>query len=208
MRYLLAILFVGLSSVSSLAATDCTKEANEALDKQRATGKYRMKSSMISERGLVQMTVDYELPGRMHQKMKVLPSPVVSETLLVDGKAWVKRDGDWNALAPIDAEELANNLKKNVEQKSNQFLAYFCEGKTKLDGADVLVYRVKEAKKKVIPGATPKSPPTRFLYVDAKTGLPERTTVAAPNRLDQPFFKAIYSYPSEIAIKPPVPESQ
>ena len=55
-----------------------------------------------------------------------------------------------------------------------------------------------------IPGQPVKDPPVRILFVDPETGLPARTIVALPDRLEKPFFRADYSYPKDLAIEAPV----
>ena len=80
MRGMLTALAV-LIAVSSAAEAACKDEVASALERQRKSSAFRMQSVMLSQDGLVNMTVDYVLPDRMHQTLSSMKDPVPVETI-------------------------------------------------------------------------------------------------------------------------------
>ena len=64
-----------LIAASGAAEAACKDEVAAALDRQRKSSGFRMQTVMLSQDGLVNMTVDYVLPDRMHQTVSTLERP-------------------------------------------------------------------------------------------------------------------------------------
>ena len=90
-----------------------------------------------------------------------------------------------------EASEKARTL--TAEESASQL------SKAAKTAEDVLNKAAEEAKNK------PKEPdaPVRMFYTDPKTGLPVRSVFGRASRLDRPVFKAVYTYPTDIAIEEP-----
>lgn len=182
---------------------DCKDEVAAAFAKQRNSGAFRMDVSMINERGPISMSVEYQLPGRMHQVVKELVNPQPSETLLVDGNAWTNSGQGWTSLKNEEAEALAQQVKETVVDPPKELTGYTCLGKVALDGKEYFAYRGEEPRGAAATGLPDSVVPLRQVYVDPETGLPALTTAAIKERADKPFFKARYTYPTDIKIDPP-----
>ena len=217
-RGLLSALLI--AGVSAPALADCRAEVMEALEKQRTSGAFRMETQMLGEQGPMKMVVDYKLPDRVHQTVTVVINPVPVETILVGDKAWINDGKGWSELGGEQAKELADQVKQTVGQSLAPDLGSFaCLGTVVVDGRELISYRseddapkdeaVKEIKHKKTPEELAKEKeqqekaPVRMFFIDPATGLPARTTYALKNKLDKPFFKAVYSYPKDIKIEPP-----
>lgn len=185
-------------AIKPAIAADCGAEVAQAFAKQRASSAFRLKTMMLDQRGVVHMTVDYQLPDRMHQTVKVVTDPTATETILVGERAWVSGgNGQWQALPADDAEEIAQYMREAVVEAPKSPPDYKCLGAQQIDGRALTGYEAIPAKNE------PQGGPVRNVYVDPVTGLPVRTTVAAQSRRDQPFFKQDYSYPPDIKVEPP-----
>ncbi len=68
-RLLTAVALIIVAGPAAHAA--CKDEVASALERQRKTSGFRMQTKMLSEQGLVDMTVDYMLPDRMRQVVKL-----------------------------------------------------------------------------------------------------------------------------------------
>jgi hypothetical protein len=197
----LALLVVSVSG----AFAACREDVLAAYEKQRSAGQLRMQTSMVSEQGPISMTVDYILPDRMHQRVTNKLTQQTRETILVGPRAWVSDDGKtWKELSVEQAAEVAEGVRESIGAPPTEFVTFDCLGRTKLDGKEYIGYSVDEAKGRQIPGQPVKDPPVRILFVDPETGLPARTIVAVPDRIEKPFFRADYSYPQDLRIEPPV----
>ena len=202
-RLLTALALLLLSAPGAFAA--CREDVLAAYEKQRAAGQIRMQTSMVSEQGPVSMTVDYILPDRMHQRVTSKLTQQTRETVLVGPRAWVSEDGTtWKELSVEQAAEVAEGVRESIGAPPTEFVTFDCLGRTMIDGKPYLGYSVDEAKGKQIPGQPVKDPPVRILFVDPDTGLPARTIVALPDRLEKPFFRADYTYPKDLEIQAPV----
>lgn len=197
---------VGLCLLSATGAfAGCREDVLAAYEKQRAAGQIRMDTHMLSEQGPISMTVDYVLPDRMHQRVTTKLTNQTRQTVLVGPRAWVSEDGKtWKELSVEQAAEVAEGVRESIGAPPTEFVTFDCLGRTMIDGKPYLGYSIDEAKGKQIPGQPVKDPPVRILFVDPETGLPARTIVALPDRLEKPFFRADYSYPKDLAIEAPV----
>ena len=82
-RLLMATALLMVANVAAHAASSCKDEVSSALERQRKSSGFRMQTKMISEEGIVDMTVDYVLPDRMRQVIKSAKDPEPIETVLV-----------------------------------------------------------------------------------------------------------------------------
>ncbi|MGD9783820.1 MAG: hypothetical protein AB7E80_15295 [Hyphomicrobiaceae bacterium] len=193
-----AALALALAPQAAAAADDCDAQVADAFAKQRASSAFRMKTTMIDHRGVVHMTVDYQLPDRMHQTVKAVTEPAATETILVGTRAWVSTGaGQWQALPVEDAEDIAKQVREAVVEAPKAPPKYRCLGATQVEGRALTGFEAIPEKN------APSGGPVTNLYVDPTTGLPARTTVAAQSRRDRPFFKQDFSYPQDIKVEPP-----
>lgn len=199
MRRLLAMMLIALLVPPAVAhAADCNAEVDAAFAKQRKSGSFKMATNLINERGLVQMTVEYVLPNKLHQVSKTLADPTTSEIILIANQAWSNNGEGWKVLPDDFAQELHNQMQQTVVDPPKDPLHYTCGVDAELDGRPMKLYEGREREKK---GS--EKLPVRRLYVDSETGLPVRNEVAPVGKPERPFFTAKYTYPEEIKIEPP-----
>lgn len=193
----------------------CKEEVASALERQRHTSGFRMKTKMLSEQGLVDMTVDYVLPNRMRQVITSTAEPKPVETIIIGRDGWTRMEGEpWRPLHPQVADAMAAQMQETLGEDQQGTLGEFeCLGKQAVADQNLLAYQgenVEPGPKNLSPGVAekPKLPdrPVRVIYVDPITGLPMRSIYARANKLDKPIFEATYSYPADIKVEtPPVP---
>ncbi|MDX2289311.1 MAG: hypothetical protein NW217_10890 [Hyphomicrobiaceae bacterium] len=202
----LAAGLTALATVSmSAGAADCNAEVAAAFQKQRAAKSFRMATNMVDERGVVLMTVDYELPFKMRQTVQVLNEKNPKEVILVGDQAWSKAGGDWEAVREELTQELVQHLKSTVVEPGPDPLDYRCQGEADIQGRKLKVFEGRQPERK---GENVSGIPVRRVFVDPETGLPVRSEVAPVGKPDVPFFRAAYSYPKDLAISPPAPKAQ
>ena len=196
-------------AVSTAAYADCKGEVSSALERQRKTSGFRMQTTMISEDGKVDMTVDYALPDRMRQIVKSTKDPNPVETVVVGQNAWSHQQGQpWAPLNPKLTSELVDQMHDTLGDHPPPIGDFSCLGKKSLDGKEMLAYEGEnEDPNAKDPSAKnkPKLPdrPVRVIYVDPTTGLPMRSIFAHANNLDKPIFELNFSYPIDLAIEAP-----
>jgi len=190
----------------------CKDEVASALERQRHTSGFRMTTKMLSEQGLVNMTVDYVLPNRMRQVITSTAEPKPVETVVIGRDAWTRLEGEqWRPLHPQVADALAAQMQETLGDQQEGALGDFeCLGKQPVADQQLLAYQGENTEpgpKNLSPGAAdkPKLPnrPVRVIYVDPITGLPMRSIFARADKLDKPIFEAIYSYPADIKVDAP-----
>jgi len=214
MRRMLTALALLIAASAAAHADSCKDEVASALERQRKTSGFRMQTTMISEQGPVDMTVDYVLPDRMRQVVKSAIDPVPVETVLVGNLAWSHREGEpWAPLNPKLTNDLVTQLEENLGEEPGQLGDFECLGKKPVDGKDMLAYQGENEPgdpKKVSKEEPPRPPnrAVRIIYVDSITGLPMRSIYARANKLEKPIFEATYSYPVDLKIEPPKAASQ
>ena len=204
-----------LGGASAASAAGCREEVLAALDKQRKAPAFRMETNMVSEQGPVAMTVEYMPPDKMRQRVTLAIDPKPVETILVAGKAWSREGDAWKELSPDVTAEMVAQLDETLGDDAGTIGTVGCLGSTAIDGQDLTAYRVEndaqvgpqdrspDAKQKAAAALADEGRPLRMFYIDPKTGLPVRSVFARANKLDKPIFKAIYSYPTDIAIVAP-----
>ncbi|MFA6141474.1 MAG: hypothetical protein WC684_12180 [Hyphomicrobium sp.] len=210
MRRLLTALALMIAAGPAAHAA-CKDEVASALDRQRKSSGFRMKTKMLSEQGLVDMTVDYMLPNRMRQVVISTTEPKPVETIVVGRDAWSRVEGeDWRPLHPQIADALAAQMQETLGDDPGTLGDFECLGKQAVADKNLLAYQgenVEPGPQNLSPGAVakPKLPdrPVRVIYVDPTTGLPMRSIFARADKLDKPIFEAIYSYPADIKIDIP-----
>lgn len=202
-----------LIAAGSAAHAACKDEVATALERQRHTSGFRMKTKMLSEQGLVDMTVDYVLPNRMRQVITSTTEPKPIETIVIGRDGWSRMEGEsWRPLHPQVADALAAQMQETLgeNQEGAELGDFECLGKQPIADQQLLAYQGENAQpgpKDLSPGAAekPKLPdrPVRVIYVDPTTGLPMRSIYARANQLDKPIFEATYSYPADIKVETP-----
>jgi hypothetical protein len=179
----------------------CSEEVAAALQKLRKSSWFRMTSNMITENGPSTMEVDYILPDRMHQKVTNTVTKASSEIILIGQEAWSRKgDGAWTLLPANVAGQLLTQLDETVLQEQTDIGAYACKGRVKLDGRDVMSYRLESTPGQ---GDTFKNQTYRMFYVDVMTGLPVSNALLVPGRDDKPIFKTTYAFPLDLKIEAP-----
>lgn len=210
-RLLTVFALVAVAGSSARAA--CKDEVASALERQRHTSGFRMKTKMLSEQGLVDMTVDYVLPNRMRQVITSTTEPKPVETVIIGRDGWSRvGDEQWRPLHPQVADAMAAQMQETLgeDQEGARLGEFECLGKQPIGDQQLLAYQgenVEEGPKNLSPGAAdaPKAPDrgVRVIFVDPVTGLPVRSIYARANKLDKPIFEAIYSYPADIKVETP-----
>lgn len=191
-----AAIFAIATTATRAAAEDCSQQVADALAKQRAVSAMRQQTRMITERGPVDMTVDYLLPDRMHQRVKALIDPAATETILIGNRAWVSSGQGWQPLPLEQSSELAEEVRKAVVDAPAQQNRYDCAGKETVDGRELLAFRA-------VPEKGQGANTIGTTYVDPITGLPVRTVMARADKPDRPFFRQDVTYNPDVKIEPP-----
>ena len=129
MRRLLTALALMIAAGPAAHAA-CKDEVASALDRQRKTSGFRMQTKMLSEQGLVDMTVDYVLPDRMRQVVISTTDPKPVETIVVGRDAWSRIEGeDWRPLHPQIADALAAQMQETLGDDPGTIGDFECLGK-------------------------------------------------------------------------------
>jgi hypothetical protein len=181
----------------------CADEVAAALKKLRNSSWFRMDTQMITENGPTSMQIDYVLPDRMHQTVTLKLTNKTTELVLVGDQAWSKQDesGGWRPVPQQIAAQLREQMDDTVVKQQTDVGNYACKGRTKIDGRDVLSYKLENEPEKGSTAA--QSQAFRMFYVDALTGLPTGNALLVPGHEDKPVFKATYSFPIDMKIEPP-----
>lgn len=182
-------------------ANPCGDEVAAALQKLRNSSWFRMESRMITENGLTDMTVDYVLPDRMHQKVTVVGQPVTQEVILIGEQSWSNEGEGWRVLPKDITDQLITQMKDNVLTEQKEVGKYACKGRTQLDGKDVMAYKLEDEPPEDSKGT--KNEAFRMFYVDSMTGLPVLNAIVSPGREDKPLFKTSYSFPIDLKVEAP-----
>lgn len=182
-------------------ANPCGEEVAAALRKLRNSSWFRMETRMITENGLTDMTVDYVLPDRMHQKVTVVGQPVTQEVILIGEESWSNEGDGWRILPKDITDQLITQMKDNVLTEQTEVGKYTCKGRVQIDGKDVLSYKLEDEPPEDSKGT--KNEAFRMFYVDAMTGLPVLNAIVSPGREDKPLFKTNYSFPLDLKVEAP-----
>jgi hypothetical protein len=205
-----------LIAAGTAAHAACKDEVATALERQRHTSGFRMTTRMLSEQGVVHMTVEYVLPNRMRQVITTTTEPKPVETIVIGREGWGRAEGEpWRALHPQVADAMAAHMQEALgeDQEEAGVGDFDCLGKQTVGEREFLAYQGENAEaeghgfpgKPKKPAAEPKSPSraVRVIYVDPSTGLPMRSIYALANRLDKPIFESNYTYPADIKVDAP-----
>jgi hypothetical protein len=202
-----------LAVSSSAAAADCKAEIDGAFAKLREGKGFRLETKIVNEQqGSLNMTVDYILPDRMHQRVSLGESPTKMEMIAIDGKAWSNQGQGWAEVPANFAEVITKQLKETVGGPTKSTVAYECLGEQEFEGKKYAAYRSKlsiepEEKTKSEAAATPAAKPgagVQTVYVDKASGLPVRNIVTKSDGSEKRLFDGTFSVPSDLDIKPPV----
>jgi len=182
-------------------ANPCRDEVAAALQKLRNSSWFRMETTMITENGLTNMMVDYVLPDRMRQKVSVVGKSGEQEVILVGNKSWGNEGEGWRLLPDELTSQLVAQMRDNVLSQQTDVGNYSCKGRVKLDGRDVMSYKLEDEPGK--DGTKSQNEAFRMFYVDVTTGLPMRNAIITSGREDKPIFKTSYSFPIDLKVEPP-----
>jgi hypothetical protein len=196
-------------ALGSAAAAGCKAEVDDAFAKLRGSKGFRLETKIVNEQqGSLTMTVDYQLPDRMHQRVMMGDGPARMETIAVGGKVWSNQGQGWTEVPANFAEVITKQLKDSVAEPSKSKLDYECLGDASLEGKSYVAYKallpaVTEEKVKGDKDA-PKLPDNvQTLYVDKSSGLPVRNIVTKGDGSDKRLFDGTFSTPDDLAIKAP-----
>ncbi|MCC7252716.1 hypothetical protein [Hyphomicrobium sp.] len=191
------------------AHADCKGEVDQAFAKLRGSKGFRLETTIVHEQqGTLHMTVDYELPDRMHQRVSLGDSQSKMETIAIGSKVWSNQGQGWNEVPANFAEVISRQLKETVAEPSKSKLDYECLGEATFEGKSYLAYKatlpaVAEEKAKGEAEKVGAAPNVQTLYVDKETGLPARNVVTKGDGSDKRLFDGTFSTPSDITIKAP-----
>lgn len=199
----------GLSlGLAAAAHADCKNEVDQAFSKLRGGTSFRVETTIVHEKqGTLEMTVDYVLPDRMHQRVKLGDNPAMMETIAIGDKVWTNQGQGWTEVPQNFAEAITAQLKQQVSPPTQNKTDYECLGKTEFEGTTYLAYKGRlsvpqdeqvkgEQKKETAPDNV------QTVYVDTKTGLPVRNIVTEGDS-DKRVFDSAFSTPSNIEIDQP-----
>jgi hypothetical protein len=191
------------------AQADCKSEVDQAFSKLRGGKGFRLETRIVNEQqGALTMTVDYLLPDRMHQSVKLGDSPQKMETIAIGEKVWSNQGQGWSEVPKNFAEVISKQLKETVAEPSKSKIDYECLGEKTFEGKPYLAYKAnlpaaaEEQAKGDAAKASPEQPNVQTLYVDKETGLPARNVVTK-GESETRLFDGTFSTPADIAIKEP-----
>lgn len=198
-----------LLGLGSAAHASCKDEVDQAFSKLRGGKGFRLETKIVNEQqGSLSMTVDYVLPDRMHQRVRLGDSPALMETIAVGDKVWSNQGQGWNEVPAHFAEVIARQLKEQVAEPTKSTLEYECLGETTFEGKSYLAYKTKlpVVVDEKVRGA--KAQPTgpdniQTLYVDKASGLPVRNVVVKGDGSEKRLFDGTFSQPDNLDIKAP-----
>lgn len=189
--------------VTPAAATDCREAVEAAFSKQRAASSYRFSAEVPAPEGATRMTIDYQKPDRMYQKVEAPGHPKPVETIAIGRWAWGTMGGGWEELQPQFAQSIIAHVRDTLVDPPKLTASFACLGEVKIDGQTYLGYRSTQADAtKPVDANAPSL--ARTVYIDAKSGLPVRNIVQRSDAKEPPVFDGRYSYPGDIAIEAPV----
>lgn len=190
----------------SPAFADCKSEVDGAFSKLRESKSFRMSTKIVNPQGTLAMQVDYALPDRMHQRVRLGDSPAEMETIAIGEKVWTNQGQGWAEVPKNFADEIAKQLKQSVAEPSASKLDYACLGDKELDGKTYVAYTATLPKEEQAKNEATVKTNVQTLYVDKATGLPARNIVAHADAPETRVFDGSFSTPGGIDIKEPVVE--
>lgn len=193
-----------LSAVMAMPAmADCKQEVDGAFAKLREAKTFRMVSKIVNPQGTLNIKVDYMLPDRMHQRVRMGDSPAEMETIAVGTKVWSNQGQGWAEVPENFAGEIVKQIQQAVAAPSQSKLEYKCLGDTEFEGKTYAAYSTTLPPAEQVKSEAPAKPNQQTLYVDKSSGLPARNIVTAEGAPDQRLFDGTFSTPDDIEIKEP-----
>jgi hypothetical protein len=125
--------------------------------------------------------------------------PGEQQTMLVGNRAFAGSGGAFEELLPQFTQSIVSEFITAVGEPKN-LGTFECLGNSKLDGEDLLAYRLAE---KVLDGADASKIMSRTNNVDPATGKPAYNVVSALSGNADPLIKIKYSYPTDVEIIAP-----
>lgn len=205
MRILVAALTI--LALCCPAQADCKAEVDEAFSKLRGSKGFRLETKIVNEKqGSLTMTVDYQLPDRMHQRVSLGDSPQKMETIAIGDKVWSNQGQGWSEVPAHFAEVITKQLKETVAEPSKSKIDYECLGEATFEGKPYLAYKaaLPAAPEEAVKGdkEAPVDANVQTLYIDKASGLPARNVVTKAGS-DKRLFDGTFSTPSDIVINAP-----
>ena len=197
-----------LAAATTALAADCKAEVDEAFAKLRGGKGFRLETTIVNEKsGKLHMTVDYLLPDRMHQRVRMGDSPAQMETIAIGEQVWSNQGQGWSEVPKNFAEVISKQLKESVAEPSKSKLDYECSGETTFEGKPYTAYKAKlpAQPEEAVKGDKPAAPEpdnVQTLYVDKTSGLPARNIVTK-GTTDTRLFDGTFSVPADITITAP-----
>lgn len=200
------LLLVAGANHSAAAAEDCRGEVEAAFEKQRTTSPgYHVATEQFQEGGKIDVTLDYQMPDRMYQKVVAPGERAPVETIAVARWAWGNMGGGWEELQPQFAQSVTSHVAETLQKPVKATSGFECLGKQTLEGKEYIAYRTGLAQQGTkVADASGKSMPDirRTVYVDPQTGLPALNIVA-----EEPggkvWARTVFSYPKELVVDAP-----
>lgn len=189
--------------LSSPVLADCKAEVDGAFAKLRDAKSFRLTTKIVNPQGTLNMQVDYILPDRMHQRVRLGDSPAEMETVAIGDKVWSNQGQGWAEVPKNFAEEIAKQLKSSVAEPSKSNVEYSCLGDKEFEGKSYAAYTAKLPQPEQVKGEAVQKDNVQTLYVDKSTGLPARNVVAQADTPDKLLFDGTFSRPDGIEIKEP-----
>ncbi|MBN8911774.1 MAG: hypothetical protein J0H65_06890 [Rhizobiales bacterium] len=189
------------------AQADCKAEVDEAFSKLRGSKGFRLETKIVNEKqGSLTMTVDYQLPDRMHQQVSLGDSSQKMETIAIGDKVWSNQGQGWSEVPANFAEVITKQLKETVAEPSKSKIDYECLGEATFEGKPYLAYKatLPAAPDETVKGdkEAPADANVQTLYIDKASGLPARNVVTKAGS-DKRLFDGTFSTPSDIVINAP-----
>jgi hypothetical protein len=190
------------------ALADCKAEVDQAFSKLRGGKGFRLETKIINEQqGTLHMTVDYQLPDRMHQRVALGNQEQKMETIAIGEKVWSNQGQGWQEVPANFAGAITKQLKESIAEPSKSKLDYECLGDATFEGKPYLAYKAKlpSVAEELVRGdkeAAPQPDNIQTLYVDKTSGLPVRNVVTKEGS-ETRLFDGTFSTPSDIAINAP-----
>lgn len=203
MKFSLVAMGLMLGITSPAIAADCKAEVDGAFTKLRETKDFRLTTKIVGPQGTLSMQVDYQLPDRMHQRVKLGDSPAEMETIAIGEKVWSNQGQGWAEVPKNFADEITKQLKQSVADPSKSKVDYNCLGDKDLDGKTYAAYAANLPVEEQAKNEAPVRANVQTLYVDKTTGLPVRNIVAQVDAPDKRLFDGTFSKPDALDIKEP-----
>jgi hypothetical protein len=185
------------------AYADCKAEVDGAFAKLREAKAFRMASKIVNPQGTLNISVDYMLPDRMHQRVRLGESPAEMETIAIGEKVWSNQGQGWAEVPENFAGEIVKQIQQTVAAPSQSKIVYSCLGDKEFEGKTYAAYSATLPAAETTKAEAPGKPTMQTLYIDKSSGLPARNIVAAEGAPDQRLFDGTFSTPTDVEIKEP-----